>query len=99
RGPPVPPFPTRRSSDLPVGAVASPPMSALVTVVARDSDNYVAETLTKAIAARTTIPATTADGAAAITTAAAGIGSQVALVDGSEIGRDTSELQSRFDLV
>jgi D-alanyl-D-alanine carboxypeptidase/D-alanyl-D-alanine-endopeptidase (penicillin-binding protein 4) len=84
----------------PLAAVASLPISALATVVARDSDNYIAEMLAKAIAARTTVTATTAAGAAAITTAAAGVGSQVALVDGSGLdARDRAAPREVVDLL
>jgi D-alanyl-D-alanine carboxypeptidase/D-alanyl-D-alanine-endopeptidase (penicillin-binding protein 4) len=40
-----------------MAAVSSPPVAELVTSVVRDSDNYVAEMLTKAIGARAAVPA------------------------------------------
>jgi D-alanyl-D-alanine carboxypeptidase/D-alanyl-D-alanine-endopeptidase (penicillin-binding protein 4) len=66
-----------------MAGVSSPPVGALVVPVLRESDNYVAEMLTKAIAARTALPGTTMAGAAAVATAASEQGAQVALLDGS----------------
>jgi D-alanyl-D-alanine carboxypeptidase/D-alanyl-D-alanine-endopeptidase (penicillin-binding protein 4) len=84
----------------PLALVTSPPASALVALVARDSDNYVAEMLAKAIAARTAVPGTTMGGAAAIATAAAGQGAQVALVDASGLDpRDRAAPHAVVDLL
>ena len=82
---------------IPMASLSSPPVGALVTPVLRDSDNYVAEMLTKAIAASTAVPGTTMAGAAAIATAASERGAQVALLDGS--GLDGHDRAAPRDVV
>src|SRR4051794_25057230 len=83
-----------------LAAVASPNVAALMTPLLRDSDNYVAEMLTKAIAARAAVPGTTMAGAAAIATAAAEHGARAALVDGSGLdARDRAAPREIVDLL
>jgi D-alanyl-D-alanine carboxypeptidase/D-alanyl-D-alanine-endopeptidase (penicillin-binding protein 4) len=85
---------------VPLAAVSSPPVGALLTPVLRDSDNYVAEMLTKAIAARAAVPGTTIAGAAEIATAASKRGAQVALLDGSGLdGHDRAAPRDIVDLL
>jgi D-alanyl-D-alanine carboxypeptidase/D-alanyl-D-alanine-endopeptidase (penicillin-binding protein 4) len=66
-----------------LAAVDSPPLSALVAAMLPVSDDWIAESLTKALAATKARPATTATGAALIRARAAQLGVHIALVDGS----------------
>ena len=69
---------------LPVAAAGSPPVRALVKDMLTVSDDWIAEMLTKGLAAKTAPPpATTAAGAAIVGAEAARLGAPVTLVDGS----------------
>jgi D-alanyl-D-alanine carboxypeptidase/D-alanyl-D-alanine-endopeptidase (penicillin-binding protein 4) len=66
-----------------LASVGSRPLSELVAHMLAPSDDWIAELLTKAIAARTAAPGTTAAGAALIRREARRLGARVRLVDGS----------------
>jgi D-alanyl-D-alanine carboxypeptidase/D-alanyl-D-alanine-endopeptidase (penicillin-binding protein 4) len=66
-----------------LAAADSPPMGALVAAMLPLSDDWIAETLTKVLAAVRRPPGTTAAGAALIRTRARAVGARVSLVDGS----------------
>jgi D-alanyl-D-alanine carboxypeptidase/D-alanyl-D-alanine-endopeptidase (penicillin-binding protein 4) len=68
---------------IPIASVPSPPLRELVARMLPPSDDWIAELLTKAIAARRSPPGTTAAGAALIRREAARLGARVSLVDGS----------------
>jgi serine-type D-Ala-D-Ala carboxypeptidase/endopeptidase (penicillin-binding protein 4) len=69
---------------LPLAAAAAPPVRALVRDMLTVSDDWIAEMLTKGLAAKVAPPpATTAAGAAIVRAEAARLGAPVALVDGS----------------
>ena len=73
---------------LPIAAAASPPVRTLVKDMLTVSDDWIAEMLTKGLAAKTARPpATTAAGAAIVRAQAARLGAPVALVDGSGLDR------------
>jgi D-alanyl-D-alanine carboxypeptidase/D-alanyl-D-alanine-endopeptidase (penicillin-binding protein 4) len=69
---------------LPIAAAGSPPVRTLVKEMLTVSDDWIAEMLTKGLAAKTAPPpATTPAGAAIVRAEAARLGAPVALVDGS----------------
>jgi serine-type D-Ala-D-Ala carboxypeptidase/endopeptidase (penicillin-binding protein 4) len=69
---------------LPIAAAASPPVRTLVKHMLTVSDDWIAEMLTKGLAARAAPPpATTAAGAAIVRSEAARLGAPATLVDGS----------------
>jgi D-alanyl-D-alanine carboxypeptidase/D-alanyl-D-alanine-endopeptidase (penicillin-binding protein 4) len=69
---------------LPIAAAGSPPVRTLVKDMLTASDDWIAEMLTKGLAAKTAPPpATTAAGAAIVRAEAARLGAPVAIVDGS----------------
>jgi D-alanyl-D-alanine carboxypeptidase/D-alanyl-D-alanine-endopeptidase (penicillin-binding protein 4) len=69
---------------LPIAAAGSPPVRTLVKDMLTVSDDWIAEMLTKGLAAKTAPPpATTTAGAAIVRAEAARLGAPVALVDGS----------------
>jgi D-alanyl-D-alanine carboxypeptidase/D-alanyl-D-alanine-endopeptidase (penicillin-binding protein 4) len=83
---------------LPVAAAASPRVRTLVKAMLTVSDDWIAEMLTKGLAAKTSPPpATTAAGAAIVRAEAARLGARVALVDGS--GLDPRDRGSAAGLV
>jgi len=67
----------------PIASVPSPPLRELLARMLAPSDDWIAELLTKAIAAKRSPPGTTAAGAALIRREAARMGAPVSLVDGS----------------
>jgi D-alanyl-D-alanine carboxypeptidase/D-alanyl-D-alanine-endopeptidase (penicillin-binding protein 4) len=83
---------------LPIAAAGSPPVRTLVKDMLTVSDDWIAEMLTKGLAAKTAPPpATTAAGAAIVRAEAARLGAPVALVDGS--GLDARDRGTAADLV
>jgi serine-type D-Ala-D-Ala carboxypeptidase/endopeptidase (penicillin-binding protein 4) len=69
---------------VPLTAAGSPRVKALVAAMLRPSDDWIAEMLTKGLAAKVAPPpATTAAGAAIVRAEAAKLGARVSLVDGS----------------
>jgi D-alanyl-D-alanine carboxypeptidase/D-alanyl-D-alanine-endopeptidase (penicillin-binding protein 4) len=68
---------------LPLAAGASPTVRTLVKDMLTVSDDWIAEMLTKGLAAKVAPPGTTAAGAAIVRAEAAKLGASVALVDGS----------------
>jgi serine-type D-Ala-D-Ala carboxypeptidase/endopeptidase (penicillin-binding protein 4) len=68
---------------LPLAAAASPTVRELVRDMLTVSDDWIAELLTKGVAAKDAPPGTTAAGAALVRSEAAKLGAAVALVDGS----------------
>jgi D-alanyl-D-alanine carboxypeptidase/D-alanyl-D-alanine-endopeptidase (penicillin-binding protein 4) len=68
----------------PLAAAGSQPVRALVAAMLQPSDDWIAEMLTKGLAAKVAAPpATTAAGAAVVRAEAAELGARVRLVDGS----------------
>ena len=68
----------------PLAAAGSQPVEALVAAMLQPSDDWIAEMLTKGLAAKVAPPpATTAAGAAVVRAEAARLGARVTLVDGS----------------
>jgi serine-type D-Ala-D-Ala carboxypeptidase/endopeptidase (penicillin-binding protein 4) len=83
---------------LPIAAAASPRVRELVKRMLTVSDDWIAEMLTKGLAAKTSPPpATTAAGVALVRAEAARLGARVALVDGS--GLDPRDRGSAAALV
>jgi D-alanyl-D-alanine carboxypeptidase/D-alanyl-D-alanine-endopeptidase (penicillin-binding protein 4) len=77
--------------------VESPPMSTLVRITNKDSDNFFAETLLKDIGHAATGVGSTSAGVRAVRAFAANAGAQVQLVDGS--GLDRGDRASPQDVV
>ena len=83
---------------LPVAAAGSPPVRTLVKDMLTVSDDWIAEMLTKGLAAKSAPPpATTAAGAEIVRAEAARLGAPVALVDGS--GLDARDRGTAVGLV
>jgi serine-type D-Ala-D-Ala carboxypeptidase/endopeptidase (penicillin-binding protein 4) len=82
---------------LPLAAAASPTVSELVKDMLTVSDDWIAEVLTKGVAAKDAPPGTTAAGAALVRAEGAKLGAAVSLVDGS--GLDPRDRGSAADLV
>ena len=79
---------SRAPSDAHVLAtVSSPPMSVLVRLTNKDSDNFFAETLLKDIGRDASGAGTTSAGVAAVRTFASSVGARVSLIDGSGLDR------------
>jgi D-alanyl-D-alanine carboxypeptidase/D-alanyl-D-alanine-endopeptidase (penicillin-binding protein 4) len=81
-----------RSGTAPVGAPvlatwSSPAVSALVKLANVPSDNFIAETLIKALGAAATPPGSTAGGAAVVRTTMTGLGIRPQVADGSGLSR------------
>lgn len=72
---------------LPLATVESPPMSRLVRLTNKPSDNFFAEQLMKALAALETGIGTTAGGAGVVMAAGRSLGAPSRLVDGSGLAR------------
>jgi D-alanyl-D-alanine carboxypeptidase/D-alanyl-D-alanine-endopeptidase (penicillin-binding protein 4) len=70
-----------------LASVESPPMSVLVRLTNKDSDNFFAETLVKDIGRDASGAGTTAAGVRAVRTFASSVGARVSLVDGSGLDR------------
>ena len=70
-----------------IASVASPPMSVLVRLTNKDSDNFFAETLLKNIGRDASGVGTTSAGVGAVRSFAASLGARVALIDGSGLDR------------
>ena len=66
-----------------IASVKSPPMSELVRLTNKDSDNFFAETLLKDIGRDASGSGTTTAGVAAVRSFAASVGARVSLIDGS----------------
>ncbi len=82
----------------PVAVAGSQPVRRLVAAMLRPSDDWIAEMLTKGLAAKVSPPpATTAAGAAIVRAEAAKLGARVTLVDGS--GLDARDRGSAAGLV
>ena len=80
-----------------IASVASPPMSQLVQLTNKDSDNFFAETLTKDIGREASGVGTTTAGVKAVRSFAASLGSSVTLYDGS--GLDHGNRAAPADVV
>jgi serine-type D-Ala-D-Ala carboxypeptidase/endopeptidase (penicillin-binding protein 4) len=80
-----------------IASVQSPPMSDLVWLTNKDSDNFFAETLTKDIGREASGVGTTAAGVKAVRSFAASLGSSVTLYDGS--GLDHGNRAAPADVV
>jgi D-alanyl-D-alanine carboxypeptidase/D-alanyl-D-alanine-endopeptidase (penicillin-binding protein 4) len=80
-----------------IASVQSPPMSDLVRLTNKDSDNFFAETLTKDIGRAASGVGTTAAGVKAVRSFAASLGSSVTLYDGS--GLDHGNRAAPADVV
>ena len=72
---------------LPLATWSSPTISALVRLANVPSDNYIAETLLKAVAAGESEPGTTARGAALVRSTMGGLGLRPRVADGSGLSR------------
>jgi serine-type D-Ala-D-Ala carboxypeptidase/endopeptidase (penicillin-binding protein 4) len=70
-----------------LASVESPPMSVLVRLTNKDSDNFFAETLVKDIGHEASGVGTTAAGVRAVRSFASSVGSRVSLADGSGLDR------------
>jgi D-alanyl-D-alanine carboxypeptidase/D-alanyl-D-alanine-endopeptidase (penicillin-binding protein 4) len=70
-----------------IASVASPPMSVLVRLTNKDSDNFFAETLLKNIGREASGIGTTSAGVAAVRRFASSVGARIALIDGSGLDR------------
>jgi D-alanyl-D-alanine carboxypeptidase/D-alanyl-D-alanine-endopeptidase (penicillin-binding protein 4) len=66
-----------------IASVESPPMSVLVRLTNKDSDNFFAETLLKDIGRDASSVGTTSAGVRAVRTFASSVGASVSLIDGS----------------
>jgi D-alanyl-D-alanine carboxypeptidase/D-alanyl-D-alanine-endopeptidase (penicillin-binding protein 4) len=80
-----------------IASVESPPMSVLVRLTNKDSDNFFAETLAKDVGREASGVGTTAAGVKAVRSFAASVGSSVTLYDGS--GLDRGNRASPADVV
>jgi serine-type D-Ala-D-Ala carboxypeptidase/endopeptidase (penicillin-binding protein 4) len=80
-----------------IASVESPPMSDLVRLTNKDSDNFFAETLTKDIGREESGVGTTAAGVKAVRSFAASLGASVTLYDGS--GLDHGNRAAPADVV
>jgi D-alanyl-D-alanine carboxypeptidase/D-alanyl-D-alanine-endopeptidase (penicillin-binding protein 4) len=80
-----------------IASVASPPMSVLVRLTNKDSDNFFAETLVKDIGHDASGVGTTSAGVKVIRSFASSVGSRVVLADGS--GLDRGDRASPRDVV
>ncbi|HEX6714175.1 MAG TPA: D-alanyl-D-alanine carboxypeptidase/D-alanyl-D-alanine-endopeptidase [Thermoleophilaceae bacterium] len=79
---------SRAPSDASVlASVSSPPMSVLVRLTNKDSDNFFAETLLKDIGRDASGAGTTSAGVAAVQSFASSVGASVSLIDGSGLDR------------
>ena len=78
-------------------SVSSPPMSTLVTLMNKESDNYFAEELAKDLGRAAYGLGTTSNGVKAIQSYAASVGARVRLIDGS--GLDHGDRASARDVV
>jgi D-alanyl-D-alanine carboxypeptidase/D-alanyl-D-alanine-endopeptidase (penicillin-binding protein 4) len=80
-----------------IASVSSPPMSALVRLTNKDSDNFFAETLLKDIGRDASGVGTTSAGVAAVRSFASSLGARVSLIDGS--GLDHGDRAAPRDVV
>ncbi|HYZ27934.1 MAG TPA: D-alanyl-D-alanine carboxypeptidase/D-alanyl-D-alanine-endopeptidase [Thermoleophilaceae bacterium] len=80
-----------------IASVESPPMSTLVKLTNKDSDNFFAEVLLKDIGRDASGVGTTSAGVRAVRTFASSVGSEVSLIDGS--GLDHGNRASPRDVV
>ncbi len=80
-----------------LASVSSPPMSTLVQLTNKDSDNYFAEMLMKDIGRDASGTGTTAGGVRAVRTYAASLGAHIQLIDGS--GLDHGDRAAPRDVV
>jgi D-alanyl-D-alanine carboxypeptidase/D-alanyl-D-alanine-endopeptidase (penicillin-binding protein 4) len=80
-----------------IASVSSPPMSELVRLTNKESDNFFAETLLKDVGLDASGVGTTSAGVAAVHSFAASVGASVSLIDGS--GLDHGDRASPRDVV
>jgi D-alanyl-D-alanine carboxypeptidase/D-alanyl-D-alanine-endopeptidase (penicillin-binding protein 4) len=80
-----------------IASVTSPPLSALVRLTNKDSDNFFAETLLKNIGRDASGVGTTSAGVRAVRSYASSVGARVSLIDGS--GLDHSDRAAPRDVV
>jgi D-alanyl-D-alanine carboxypeptidase/D-alanyl-D-alanine-endopeptidase (penicillin-binding protein 4) len=80
-----------------IASVPSPPMSVLVRLTNKDSDNFFAETLLKDVGRDASGAGTTSAGVAAVRSFASSVGARVSLIDGS--GLDHGDRARPQDLV
>ncbi|MEA2425597.1 MAG: hypothetical protein QOH13_2007, partial [Thermoleophilaceae bacterium] len=80
-----------------LASIDSPPMSTLVRLTNKDSDNFFAETLLKDIGRDASGVGSTAEGVRAVRTFAAGAGATIQLIDGS--GLDHGDRAAPRDVV
>ncbi|HEX4719270.1 MAG TPA: D-alanyl-D-alanine carboxypeptidase/D-alanyl-D-alanine-endopeptidase [Thermoleophilaceae bacterium] len=80
-----------------IASVASPPMSVLVRLTNKDSDNFFAETLLKDVGRDASGVGTTSAGVKAVRSFASSVGAHVSFIDGS--GLDHSDRAAPRDIV